>query len=276
MSATIKYLDTSWPVVDADRMPDSSLRAIFDSDAELYDRARPDYPADLFTDLVALTGLGPGSQVIEIGPGTGQATQDLIRTGASITAVELGTRLAALLRANLPQVEVVNAAFEEWMPPTPVDLVTCFTAWHWLDRTVRAARVHDALGPGGHLAIVTTEHVRGGTVEFFERAQDRYLRWDPATDTAERLVAPDDLPPITDEIDDSPLFGPSQRRRYVRDLTYSADEYLAVLQTYSGHRALEEERRTGLLNDLRRLIEEQHGGTITKSYLYELRLTPVR
>ena len=45
-----------------------------------------------------------------------------------------------------------------------------------------------------------------------------------------------------------------------------------MLRTYSGHRALSPQRRTGLLSCLRALIEDQHGGTITKTYLHELRV----
>jgi hypothetical protein len=35
---------------------------------------RPRYPPTLFDDLAELTGIGPGSRVLETGPGTGQAT----------------------------------------------------------------------------------------------------------------------------------------------------------------------------------------------------------
>ena len=108
-----------------------TLRSIFDEDAELYDRARPDYPPALFADLVTLTGIGADSSVIEIGAGTGQATRGLLATGASVTAVEIGANMANRLQANLPMVTVVNAAFEDWSPPRPVDLITSFTAWHW-------------------------------------------------------------------------------------------------------------------------------------------------
>lgn len=252
-----------------------NLRTIFDEDADLYDRARPDYPPTLFADLVRLTGIDAHSSVIEIGPGTGQATRGLLATGAAITAIEIGANLADRLRTNLPAVDVVTTAFEDWTPPAPVDLVTSFTAWHWVDRDVRAQLVHDALKPHGHLATVTTAHVRGGTVDFFDRAQECYLRWDPATDPDERLLAPDDLPTKLDEVDDSPLFGPATRLRYVRDIDYTADTYLDVLRTYSGHRALSDEARNGLLGDLRALIDDDHGGVITKSYLYEMRLAPV-
>jgi SAM-dependent methyltransferase len=255
-------------------MTDSELRGIFDEDARLYDHARPDYPAALFADLVELTGLGPGSRVIEIGPGTGQATRDLAATGASVIAVELGAQLATVLRENVrgTAVQVVRGAFEEWTPPYRVDLVTSFTAWHWVDRTTRADRVHAALAPGGWLATVTTAHVRGGTVRFFGQAQECYLRWDPATDPDELFQSPAELPEITDEIDTDPRFAPAVRRRYVRDITYTADDYLAVLQTYSGHRALSPQRRTGLLSCLRALIEDEYGGTITKTYLHEVRV----
>ena len=256
-------------------MTDAELRRIFDEDARLYDRARPDYPAALFADLVELTGLGPGTRVIEIGPGTGQATRSLAATGARVIGVELGPELAAVLAENVrgTDVEVVTSAFEDWAPPQRVDLVTSFTAWHWVNKTTRADRVHAALRPGGRLATVTTAHVRGGTVEFFTQAQECYLSWDPATDPDEALQTPAEVPEIIDEIDSDPRFAPAVRRRFVRDITYTADDYLAVLQTYSGHRALSPERRHGLLTCVRALIEDQYGGTITKTYLHELRVT---
>lgn len=47
--------------VDADR---ARLRLTFEEVAELYDLARPLYPAELFDDLVALTALGPGDRIV--------------------------------------------------------------------------------------------------------------------------------------------------------------------------------------------------------------------
>jgi SAM-dependent methyltransferase len=90
------------------------LRSTFDQAAELYDRARPRYPAALFDDLAALAGIGPGSNVLEIGPGTGQATVALAERGCRVVAVELGAALAAVARRNLAQ-----AGYERWDPETP-------------------------------------------------------------------------------------------------------------------------------------------------------------
>ena len=49
------------------------LRATFDQDAEAYDRSRPVAPDDVFEVALRLASLAPGSMVVEIGPGTGQA-----------------------------------------------------------------------------------------------------------------------------------------------------------------------------------------------------------
>ena len=78
--------------------------------------------------------------MLELGPGTGQATVPLARRGLAVTAVELGSGLAAVLRRNVsafPAVQVVNAALEEWDPPHTFDAVVAATAWHWLDPVVR-------------------------------------------------------------------------------------------------------------------------------------------
>lgn len=55
-------------------------------------------------------------------------------------------------------------------------------------------------------------------------------------------------------------FGPTVFRRYEHDVTYTAAEYLDVLRTYSGHRALPEDARRGLLDSIAELIDERHGG----------------
>ena len=111
------------------------LRAIFDQDAELYDRARPSYPYRLISDLAELAEIGPGTRLAEVGPGTGQATAALTARGAHVVCVELGTKLSAVLYRKLVRtsVEVVVSAFEDWpLPKQPFDALCAFTAWHWL------------------------------------------------------------------------------------------------------------------------------------------------
>ena len=252
----------------------SALGLIFDEDPERYDRARPGYPVDLLQDLASLGGIGRGTRILEIGPGTGQATEALVSAGAQVVGVEPGAGLGRLLARKFDTaVEVVTSRFEAWpLPEQPFDLVTAFTSWHWLDQSVRGPKAAAALRPGGLLATITTFHILGGTAGFFADAQACYEKWDPATEPGIQLEPADAIPVGMDEIDTSELFQPAIRRRYQQEITYSTAEYLDVLNTYSGHRALSAERREGLLGCLADLADHKYGGTIRKRYLYELRV----
>jgi SAM-dependent methyltransferase len=261
------------PVDSPDR---ERLRRTFTEDAELYDRARPGYPPALFRDLADRTGIGPGSRVLEIGCGTGQATVALAERGYRVVAVELGREMAEVARRNLarfPGVEVVTAAFEDWpLPEEPFDVVLSATAFHWIDPEVRVGRSADALRPGGTLATIATHHAAGGTGRFFVDAQDCYLCFDPATPPGLRLSDPSAIPSDAEEIDRSPRFHAPEFHRYEWDLTYSTEEYIDVLTTYSNHRALPAAARIGLLTCISTLIDTHYDGRITKHHLTELRL----
>jgi SAM-dependent methyltransferase len=250
------------------------LRTIFGEDAERYDRARPGYPAGLFTTLAGL--LGPRARVLELGAGTGKFTVPLAGLGARITAVELSPELAAVARRNLarhPHAEVAVADADTWLPgPGGFDAVAAATAWHWLDPATRTAKAAEALRPGGVLLVVATHHVAGGTEAFFALAQDCYERWDPATPPGLRLPDPAELESGGAELDASCHFEPAAASSWAWDFTYTTAEYLDVLLTYSGHRALEPARRQGLLDCLAGLIDDRFGGRITKRYLTELQV----
>lgn len=250
------------------------LRESFDSAAELYDRVRPGYPGRLYVDLLLETGLQPGARALEIGPGTGQATKQMARAGFAVTAVELGANLAAVARRNLaqyPLCSVVVADFNRWvLPDEPFDLVYSATAFHWLDPAIRLAKCRAALRPGGWLAVWDSWHCAGGTAQFFIDAQECYERWDPATEPGIRLTDPELLPSSIAGITTGDGFEQPIHHRYYWEQEYTTEGYLDVLRTYSGHIALPDEARNGLLACIRDLIDNRYGGKITKAYLSRL------
>ncbi|MFG3343591.1 class I SAM-dependent methyltransferase [Streptomyces sp. NPDC048018] len=266
-----------------DDTPDEARRVrlsrTFDEDAELYDRARPGYPPALFDDLEALAGAGPGARVLEVGAGTGKATVPLAARGCRITAVERGADMAAVARRRLAgsgTVEVVTADFETWpLPDEPFDVVVSATAFHWIDPAVRMVKAADALRRGGALAVVATQHVAGGSEQFFADVQHCYERFDPAARPGLRPPAAKDVTAAdhADEVARSARFGPVLVRRHEWDLAYSTAQYLEVLRTYSNHRALPPEALEGLLGCVAALIDGRYGGRITKRHLTELRVS---
>jgi SAM-dependent methyltransferase len=245
-----------------------------------------DYPSELFDDLADLAGLRAGTRVLEIGCGTGQATLPLAERNYQVTAVELGPSLAAVARRKLapfPNVAVTVGAFENWqLPPEPFDAVISATAFHWLDPSVRVTKAADALRVGGVLATIATHHIDGGDAQLFIEVQDCYRRWFPEPPPYPppqagegipfRLPTAADIPMDTTELERSGLFEAAIFRRYEWEQSYSAQEYIDVLSTYSGHRALEEARRRHLFFCIERIIVERYSGRIRKRYLNELRI----
>lgn len=257
--------------------PYEGLATTFDTAAELYERARPGYPPELFEDLAALGGLETGSaHVLEIGPGTGQATRSLLARGWRVVALEPGKELAivaARVLAGSGDVEIVVTPFERWRGREgSFDLVFAATSFHWLDPSVAYQKAAKVLRPGGCLAIVATEHVlpEVGGDAFFREVQQAYAAV-AMSDGLGGPLRPDEVPPPNAaEIRASGLFEAPVVRRYISELSYSAEEYVALLGTYSGHIAASPERQARLFADIRGRIQGRPGGTVRKHYLHIL------
>lgn len=76
--------------------------------------------------LVDLAGIGPGDHVLDVGAGSGVITDELLRAGARVVAVELHPQRAALLRRRFDgrPVEVVRAdATDLRLPRRPFHVV---------------------------------------------------------------------------------------------------------------------------------------------------------
>ena len=75
-------------------------RKVFDKIPDQFDKFRPRYSAELFADLISYAGIGPDVPVLEIGPGTGQATDPILDTGCDYHAIELGEHLYEKMKEN--------------------------------------------------------------------------------------------------------------------------------------------------------------------------------
>jgi SAM-dependent methyltransferase len=269
--------------------PQELLRTTFEQVPELYDRARPSYPPQIFDDLAALAQLPAKARLVEIGCGTGHATLPLAERGYAITCVELGEKLAAVARrklASFPRVEVLHANFETWKPEhSDFDAIVAFSAFHWLASDLRYTKTADLLRAHGKLAFVSTAHVLPPDGDpFFIEVQadyDAVIRDDAkrkaGTDCAFysppwRLPHPDALGDHSDEVvanelETSGRFRRVGARRYLWDVIYTADDYIAVLNTYSHHRALDDRAREGLLERIHKRIEARPERHVRKTYL---------
>ena len=64
--------------------------------------------------ILEVVAVQPGERIVEVGPGIGVLTAELLRAGARVTAVELDERLAAHLRErfeDVPELRLVEGDF---------------------------------------------------------------------------------------------------------------------------------------------------------------------
>lgn len=247
------------------------LRTTFDSAARLYHQARPGYPAELFGELVRLAGLRPGDRLLEVGCATGKATIPLARRGFQITCVELGADLAAEARRNLdgfPRVTIVNEAFEAWEPPQAgFGLVYAATAWHWIDPAVRYRKAWELLREGGHLSFWSAAHAfPAGGDRFFHELQDVYDEINEGLPPGAQFPAAGELPDERAEIEATGLFTDVAVERFGWEVEYTADEYIRLLDTFSGHIAMAQWQRDRLYGEIRRRLAKRPDGRLRRGW----------
>jgi hypothetical protein len=87
----------------------------FDTAAVAYDVYRPRYPDAMFDDIMSFGDLQPGDEAIEVGAGTGIATEPLVDCGLAVVAIEPAPTMAELANHKLgDRGEVVVSRFEDW------------------------------------------------------------------------------------------------------------------------------------------------------------------
>ena len=127
----------------------------FEQVAELYERARPEYPAEILTWLAERLDLRPGRTVLDLGAGTGKLTRALVATGAEVIALEPGDEMRGMLERAVPQARALAAGAES-IPLTDdsVDAATAGQSFHWFRLDEAVPEIHRVLRSGAGLALV--------------------------------------------------------------------------------------------------------------------------
>jgi SAM-dependent methyltransferase len=256
-------------------------RTTFDEVAALYDAVRPGYPAEIYDDIRALSGVPDGGDILEIGCGTGQATLPFAQRGYRITCVELGAELAAIARRNLaayPNVEVRVGAFETApLPEAAYDLIISATAFHWV-APESYPKLACVLRPRGAIALFWNKHIAGAVDGgFFDRIQPIYREHVPEfAGDWKGLPSADNVPDESAALTAAGPFGPFTVRRYPWVACYDAERYVNLLNTYSDYLALPVDRRQRVYGDIARVIDHEFGGQIAMQYLAVLYVAQVR
>ena len=130
----------------------------FDNKGVVYAKARPGYPAALFSYLQKNGTLRKDAVVADVGSGTGIFTTQISAFAKKVFAVEPNEdmrRQAELQYAKLPGVVSIDGTAEQTsLPDASADLITVAQAFHWFDRTAFQTECRRLLKPHGKVLLV--------------------------------------------------------------------------------------------------------------------------
>lgn len=132
-----------------------------------YIKYRPSYPKALLDFMEKNLGLGPSTQIADVGSGTGIFTQLLLERGASVFAVEPNSEMrhaAEELLGKNPRFKSIAAPAESTtLPSHSCDLVTAAQAFHWFDVAKVKLEWKRILKPSGKVALIWNDRKDSAT-----------------------------------------------------------------------------------------------------------------
>ena len=229
------------------------FRMTFDTIPEEFDRWRGRYHPDLFREMIEYAGVGPHKTVLELGPGTGQATDPVLDTGCDYHAIELGGHLAAKMREKYGARENFHLVQDDFITHDfggqQFDLIYSAATIQWIPEQIAFSKTYALLKPGGVLAMMKTNgDYRTPNEELYQRIQSVYAEnYRPIYTYAPGFV-----------YEHAPEHGyvDFQRREYYSQRVMTADEYVAYSGTHCDHIVIPEPYKTRLFEGLHRHVLE--------------------
>ena len=250
------------------------FRKIFDKIPEEFDKWRPRYCDELFADLIEHSKLNPSKTALEIGPGTGQATEPVLKTGCSYLAIELGETLAEFMRNKFnsyKNFEIINADFEIYdFGQNKFDLVYSAAAFQWIKREIGYPKLQAILKSGGtfaHFAVATGSRVPA----LDDKIQEVYAEYfHSETDYREYMNQKNEhsqkVDPINsgsqEEILERYGFVDIECRHYSKIREFNADNYISYISTHADHISLKEPYKSKFADGIRAVILD-YGDKVT-------------
>ncbi len=246
------------------------FRKIFDTIPDQFDKFRPRYSQELFEYLIGYAKINTGKAVLEIGPGTGQATEPVLKTGCDYNAIELGEHLYEKMKekyGSFSNFHIVNDDFiTHDFGQQKFDMIYSAATIQWIPEDIAFSKTYELLKPGGVLAMMLTRSdYKTPNEELYAKIQklyDEYYKPDiPYTHGGFKYDHATDYGYV--DFEEHTFQGR-------REMT--SDEYVSFCGTHCDHIVIPEPYKTEFFEGLKNAVEES-GGKIVFKDTYVLYLT---
>ncbi|MFQ5572321.1 MAG: class I SAM-dependent methyltransferase [Rhodothermales bacterium] len=237
----------------------SSFKDHFSTQASGYARYRPGYPEALFAYLASCCDAH--DLAWDCGTGNGQAAHGLAHHFARIIATDASADQIAHAVPHERIAYHVAPAGQSSLTPGSADLVTVAQAIHWFDFDRFYAEVFRVLKPGGVLAVWTyslmsaTPAIDEVVYRYYETIVGAY--WPPERRLVENAYRTIPFP-----------FEEQQTPAFHMDLTWSLDDVLGYLGTWSATARFAKAHRTDPVAHIRDDLAEAWGRLSDKKKIH--------
>ncbi|MBU3128648.1 class I SAM-dependent methyltransferase [Clostridium tagluense] len=246
---------------------------VFDLASDYYDKFRPSYPQELINCIISETGIKTDSTILEIGAGSGKATELFVNKGFNMYCIEPGENLAAVaLKKFGPtrQVEYCTCRLEDWKEKKDYfHLAISAQAFHWVPKPIGFLKCASALKSKGFIGLFWNLYLTYNEPIDAELSETGMFLLQSEASCEERIKS------HTQEIKSSGCFKEAIVYRFPWSQIYTADEYIGFMKTCNGYLSASENDRQAAEVKVREIING-YGGFIVRQYLCVLFLAQKR
>ena len=233
-------------------MTENEFRVIFDTIPEAFDRYRTRYCPELFASLLEQSRTTEQSSVLELGPGTGQATEPVLDTGCDYSCIELGSNFARVLNRKYGQRANYHLIHDDFIThdfgDRKYDLIYSAATIQWIPEETAFGKTFSLLRPGGMLAMfLTRRDYRTPNPALYEKIQQAYTQYF-------KPEIPYTHGPFRYENALNYGYTDWRKQEFHTTCIYTADEYVAFCGTHCDHIVTPEPYKSKLFAGLHQAV----------------------
>lgn len=227
-------------------------RGVFDTIPEEFDKYRPHYSPQLFDDLIRYANIGQNKSVLELGPGTGQATDPILDTGCNYHCIELGKHLAVKMAEKYGGRKNFHIVHDDFIAHDfggqKFDMIYSARTIQWIPEAIAFSKTFDLLKPGGILAMI---HIHS---DYKTPNPSLYDQIQKVYDAHFRPVAAYKHHDFQHQNAVHYGYIDYEKREYRGRRVLNADQYISLIATHSDHITIPEPHRTPFFAGLRQAV----------------------
>ena len=241
---------------------------MFNQAAEYYDKYRPGYPQEIIDSLISVTGITEDSDLLEIGCGSGKATEQLTEKGFNIVGIDPGEDLVRIgnERFKNENVNFVKGRFEEYdFGQKKFDVIYAAQSFHWVPQPIGYKKCGDILKDNGYIALFWNMYVIHDS-DLDKELLEISKRYGGIADFVTETECERRIDSIVSQIVDSNLFETPTLIRKLWQQDYTVADFYGFALTGNRFMQNSDDDKQKAYNDIVTLAEKNNG-IIKRPYL---------